>query len=399
MPEPRAKSDPSMNRRLKLVATVAAVAAVLIVGAGAFSRVLAHRELKTWNEAQAIPTVALASLRGGDDSGGLLLPGEVQAFTAAPIHARVSGYLKRWYVDIGAPVKAGQLLAEVETPDLDQQLSQARADLATATANQQLAVTTAKRWQGLLADDAVSHQEADEKNGDLAAKTALVNSALANVRRLEALSSFKRITAPFAGVVTARNTDVGQLIADGSPTSTPLFIVSDESRLRVYVRVPQGYIARVRPGMTATLTVPEHPGRTFTATLQTTADAIGAGTGAQLTQLWIGNADHSLTPGEYAQVKFDLPAAPGSLRVPASAITNRHDGMAVAVVGPNSRVLIKPLIVTRDLGSAVEVAGGVTLADRVIDNPIDTLQAGDLVRVAGASAEARARPGEAARHG
>ena len=388
-----------MNRRLKLTATVAAAAAILIVGVGAFSRVLAHQELKTWNEAQAIPTVALASLRGVDDGGGLLLPGEVQAFTAAPIHARVSGYLKRWYVDIGAPVKAGQLLAEVETPDLDQQLSQARADLATATANQQLAVTTAKRWQGLLADDAVSHQEADEKNGDLAAKTALVNSALANVKRLEALSSFKQITAPFAGMVTARNTDVGQLIADGSPTSTPLFTVSDESRLRVYVRVPQSYIARVRPGMTATLTVPEYSGRTFTATLQTTADAIGAGTGAQLTQLWIGNADHGLRPGEYAQVKFDLPAAPGSLRVPASAIINRHDGMAVAVVGPNSRVLIKPLTVTRDLGSAVEVAGGVTLADRVIDNPVDTLQAGDLVRVAGASAEARTHQGEAARHG
>jgi len=387
-----------VNRRLKLAATVAAGAAVVIVGVGAFSRVLAHQDVKAWSEAQAIPTVSLASLRGGgDDGGGLLLPGEVQAFAAAPIHARVSGYLKRWYVDIGAQVKAGQLLAEIDTPDLDQQLAQARADLATARANEQLAATTAKRWQGLLSDDAVSHQEADEKNGDLAARSALANSALANVKRLEALYSFKRITAPFAGVVTARSTDIGQLIAEGSPTSTPLFTVADESRLRVYVRVPQSYTAQIHPGVTATLTVPEYPGRTFTATLQTSAGAIGAGTGAQLTELWIGNLDHSLKPGEYARVKFDLPVAPGSLKVPASAIINRHDGMAVAVVGPNSRVLIKRLTVTRDLGSAVEVAGGVTMADRVIDNPADTLQAGDLVRVAGASAEAHAH--QRAAHG
>ena len=387
-----------VNRRLKIAATVAAGAAVLIVGAGGFSRVLANQDLKTWSEAQAIPTVTLASLRGGDGDAGLLLPGDVQAFTNAPIHARVNGYLKRWYVDIGAQVKAGQLLAEIDTPDLDQQLAQARADLATAKANQQLAVTTAKRWQGLLADDAVSHQEAEEKNGDLAAKTALASSAEANVKRLEALSSFKRITAPFAGVVTARNTDIGQLIAEGSPTSPPLFTVADDTRLRVYVRVPQSYTAQIQPGMTATLTVPEYPGRTFTATLKNTSGAIGAGTGAQLTELWIGNADHGLKPGEYAQVKFDLPAAAGSLKVPASAIISSHDGMSVAVVGPNNRVQIRRLTVTRDLGSSVEVAGGVTPADRVVDNPADTLQAGDLVRVAGASAEARARQDQG-RHG
>ena len=386
------------HRRLKLAAVVAAGAAVLIVGAGAFSRVHANQELKTWGEAQAIPTVTLASLRGGDGDAGLLLPGDVQAFTNAPIHARVNGYLKRWYVDIGGRGKAGQLLAEIDTPDLDQQLAQARADLATARANQQLAVTTAKRWQGLLADDAVSHQEAEEKNGDLAAKIALANSAEANVKRLEALSSFKRITAPFAGVVTARNTDIGQLIAEGSPTSPPLFTVADDTRLRVYVRVPQSYTAQLQPGMTASLAVPEYPGRPFTATLKNTSGAIGAGTGAQLSELWIGNADGSLKPGEYAQVKFQLPAAPGSLKVPASAIISRHDGMAVAVVGPNGRVQIRRLTVTRDLGSAVEVAGGVTVADRVIDNPADTLQAGDLVRVAGASAEARARQDQG-RHG
>ena len=386
------------HRRLKLTAIVAAGAAVVIVGAGAFSRVAAHQELKTWGEAQAIPTVTLASLRGGDGDAGLLLPGDVQAFITAPIHARVDGYLKRWYVDIGGRVKAGQLLAEIDTPDLDQQLAQARADLATARANQQLAVTTAKRWQGLLADDAVSHQEADEKNGDLAAKTALANSAEANVKRLEALSSFKRITAPFAGVVTARNTDIGQLIAEGSPTSPPLFTVADDTRLRVYVRVPQSYTAQLQAGMTASLAVPEYPGRAFTATLKNTSGAIGAGTGAQLSELWIGNADGSLKPGEYAQVKFDLPAAAGSLKVPASAIISRHDGMAVAVVGANSRVQIRRLTVTRDLGSAVEVVGGVTVADRVIDNPADTLQAGDLVRVAGASAEAQARQDQG-RHG
>ena len=303
-----------------------------------------------------------------------MLPGDVQAFNDAPIHARVSGYLKRWYADIGTPVKAGQVLAEIDTPDLDQQLIQAKADLATAVANQNLSQITAKRWAGLLAQDAVSRQDADDKNGDLAAKTALVASARANVDRLQALESFKRITAPFDGVVTTRSTDIGALISVGGVTDTPLFTVADERRLRIYVRVPQSYSAYIKPGMTATFTVPEYPGRTFTANLATTADAITPQTGAELIQLQIDNADHGLKAGDYAQVRFALPADSAALQAPASALMFRDAGMAVAVIGPDGRVAIKPITIGRDLGTSVEVATGLSASDRVIDNPPDDLR-------------------------
>jgi RND family efflux transporter MFP subunit len=384
-----------MNRNLRLAAMVGAGVAALVVIGGTASRVLAHRDLAAWSQEQAIPTVTLAALNGGEGGGALQLPGDVQAFSSAAIHPRVSGYLKRWYVDIGAPVKAGQLLAEIDSPDLDAQVAQARADLGVAAANQRLAATTAKRWAGLLASDAVSRQDAEDKNGDLAAKTSLVVSAQSNLNRLLALESFKRITAPFAGVVTARSADIGQLVADGTTTGAPLFTIADEQRLRVYVQVPQSYTARILPGMTATLRTPEYPGRTFTAKLVNTASAITAATGAQTTELWIDNPDRALKPGEYAQVTFALPAAAGTVKVPASALITRHDGMAVAVVDAHGHVQIKPLTIARDLGPAVEVASGVSPSDRVIDNPADTLQAGDLVRVVGAPAA----PPRAAAHG
>jgi len=391
---PSQPASPPMNRKLRLAALVGVSVAALVVVGGTISRVMAHQDLTAWSRDQAIPTVTLASLKpGGEGDGSLQLPGDVQAFNSAPIHPRVNGYVKAWYVDIGQPVKAGQLLAEIDSPDLDAQVAQARADLATAQANQKLSATTAERWKGLLASDAVSRQDAEDKYGDLAAKTAMLNSSKANLNRLLALESFKRITSPFDGVVTARNADIGQLVAEGTPTSQPLFTVADEKKLRVYVQVPQAYTAQIKPGLTATLTVPEYPGRTFTAKLVNTASSISAATGAQTSELWIDNAGQALKPGEYAQVRFTVPAASGSLRVPASAVIARHDGLAVAVVGPNSRVQIRKLTVARDLGAALEVSGGVTAADNVIDNPADTLQSGDLVRIAGASAEAHRHGG------
>ena len=387
-------SSPSMNRKLRLAAVVAGGVAVLVVIGGTVSRVMAHQEMSAWSRDQAIPTVNLASLKpGGEGDGSLQLPGDVQAFNSAPIHPRVNGYVKAWYVDIGQPVKAGQLLAEIDSPDLDAQVAQARADLATAQANQKLSATTAERWKGLLASDAVSRQDAEDKYGDLAAKSAMLNSSKANLNRLLALESFKRITAPFDGVVTARNADIGQLVAEGAPTSQPLFIVADEKKLRVYVQVPQAYTSQIKPGLSATLTVPEYPGQTFTAKLVNVASSISGVTGAQTSELWIDNPNQVLKPGEYAQVRFTVPAASGSLRIPASAVIARHDGLAVAVVGPNSRVQIRKLTVARDLGAALEVSGGVTVADNVIDNPADTLQSGDLVRIAGASAEAHRHGG------
>jgi len=374
----------SPPRRLKAFGAGALCVAVAVVAFGVISRVQADQSLKAWTSAQAIPVVKVINLSGGASGGALVLPGAVQAFYDAPIHARVPGYLKRWYADIGTSVKAGQLLAEIDTPDLDQQLAQAKADLGTATANQHLSQITATRWAGLLAQDAVSRQDADNRNGDLEAKTALVASARANVQRLEALESFKRITAPFDGVVTTRSTDIGALIAVGGVTDTPLFSVADEKRLRIYVQVPQSYSGDIRPGMNATFTVPEYPGRVFTAQLAATADAVTPQTGTQTIQLQIDNADHALKPGDYAQVHFTLPADSGAIRAPASVLQFRDAGMSVAVIGPDGRVAIKPITIGRDLGSTVEIASGLTASDRVIDNPPDSLRAGDAVKIAAA---------------
>ncbi len=383
MPEPDDVLRYTPPRRLKLAGVAAVCLAAAIVVFGMISAVRARQTLKADTAAEAIPTVQVVNPADSTGDGALVLPGAIQAFYDAPIHARVSGYLKRWYADIGAPVRAGQVLAEIDTPDLDQQLAQAKADMATAVANQRLADTTARRWNDLLAQDAVARQEADEKNGDLAAKVSVVNAARANVDRLQALESFKRITAPFDGVVTSRSTDIGALISVGGPADTPLFDVADEHRLRIYVHVPQSYSAQARTGMTATFTVPEYPGRSFNATLATTADAVSAQSGALLVQLQVDNADHALKPGDYAQVRFALPGTAGGVAIPASALLFRSAGTAAATVGPGGKVVIKPVSIGRDMGSTLEIASGLSPADRVIDNPPDSLRQGDLVHVAG----------------
>jgi membrane fusion protein, multidrug efflux system len=375
MPEP---TQPDMlrhapPRRLKVIGLTALGLAAALVAIGTIDRVRADQRLKRWSDAQSVPVVKLISVKGMFD-GVLVLPGNVQAFYDAPIHARVSGYLKRWYADIGTPVKAGQLLAEIDTPDLDQQLVQSKADLATAVANQNLSAITARRWAGLLAQDAVSKQDADNRNGDLAAKTAMVASSQANVHRLEALESFKRITAPFDGVVTTRSTDIGALITVGG--------VTDEKRLRVYVQVPQAYSGDITPGMTAAFTAPEHPGRVFTAQLAASANAVTPATGTQTIQLQIDNSDSALKPGDYVQVRLPLPPNGGAVRVPASALMFRDSGMSVAVVGSDGRAAIKPITIARDFGSTVEIASGLLPSDRIIDSPPDSLRPGDRVRIA-----------------
>jgi RND family efflux transporter MFP subunit len=360
--------------------------AVLVVAAGAISRGVASQKLQTWTKAVAVPTVNVVRPDAALGAQALVLPGQIQAFYDAPIHARVSGYLKAWYDDIGAHVKAGQVLAVIDTPDLDQQLAQAEADLATARANQLLAQTTAKRWTGLLAQDAVSRQEAEEKTGDYAAKSALVSAARANVARLEALESFKRIVAPFDGVVTARTTDVGDLIATGNPGDPGLFTVADVHALRIYVSVPQVYTAQIHAGQAVTLQAPEYPNRTFRATLVSTSGAIGAKTGALLAEAQIDNRDGALKPGDYAQVTFDLPSPAGTVRLPASALMFGHAGMQVAVVGADNRVRLEPVTIARDLGVAVEIAGGIAPGAAVIDNPPDSLVNGESVKVSGGQA-------------
>jgi multidrug efflux system membrane fusion protein len=370
-------------RRLRSVGLAALAIAAGLVAGGLMSRVQADQGVASWTQQAMVPDVKVFDLAHTSSGGDLTLPATIQAFYDAPIHARVSGYLKKWYVDIGAPVKAGQVLADIDTPDLDQQLVQAKADLVTAQANEALSDTTAKRWNSLLTRNAVSKQEADEKNGDLAAKLALVDAAQANVDRLKALESFKHLTAPFDGVVTSRSTDIGALITVGGVTDIPLFTVSSERQLRIYVRVPQSYTAQIRPGMIASFTVPEHPGVVFHAPLTTTSDAVNTQSGTLLLQLQINNADGQLKPGDYAQVQFDLPAQAGVIQVPATALTFRNSGMSVAVVGPHDRAIIKPVQVGRDFGTSVQVNSGLSPTDKVIDNPPDSLETGDLVRVTG----------------
>lgn len=372
-------------RWLKPAGVIGLVVAAGVVGAGVLSRSMASQSLKQWTAAQAIPTVRVARPDASLGDQSLVLPGQAQAFYTATIRARVDGYLKRWYDDIGAKVAAGTVLAEIDTPELDQQLAQAKADLATAIANQRLAQTTAKRWNSLLSQDAVSRQEAEEKNGDLDAKTALVNAAQANVQRLQALEGFKRIVAPFSGVVTARNTDIGALINTGNPNDPGLFTVSDVHRLRIYVSVPQSEAAQIHPGEPVTLSAPEYPGRTFQATLVSTSGAIAAQSGALLAEAQLDNPDGALKPGDYVQVTFAMPSQAGALRVPGSALIFGEDGMTVAVVNATGRVTLKKVTIARDLGSTVEIAAGLSPTDIVVDDPPDSIVNGELVRIGGAA--------------
>jgi RND family efflux transporter MFP subunit len=366
--------------RLKFWGVVAVCVAGAIAVGGTALRLYNEHAAASWAQDQDVRTVQLIKL-SAIKNGALILPGDVQAWTNAPIYARVSGYLKKWYVDIGTPVKEGQLLAELETPDLDGQVAQGRADLNTAIANQKLSALTAQRWDALLAQGAVARQDADAKDSDLAAKNAMVASAQANVAHLEAMESFKRLVAPFDGIVTTRSVDVGALVLVGTPGATPLFTVSDQKKLRIYVRAPQTDTSAVRPGMTAAFTVPEMPGRNFTATLAASADSVASASGTQLLQFQTDNSQSLIKPGDYAEVHFTLPPGKGAVHVPATALMFRDQGPVVATVDGSNHVRMKLVTIGRDLGSAVEVGAGLSLDDRVIDNPPDAIRDGDLVRV------------------
>jgi multidrug efflux system membrane fusion protein len=367
-------------KRLKLAGLILLCVFLAILAWGLISRLTASHQLAGNTQNAAIPVVGLINPQSNGGPRSLVLPGNVNAFFQAPIYAQVSGYLKQWNYDIGAPVRAGAVLAVVDTPNLDQQLLQAKANLASAMANEQLAASTARRWNALLAKDAVSQQDADEKNADLAARLASVDAARANVHGLQALAAFKEILAPFNGVVTARNTDVGALITVGG--QTPLFVVDDVHRLRIYVQVPQVYSALVKPGSDASFTVPEYPGQSFTAQLTSNAHAIDPSSGSLLVQYQADNAAGMLHPGDYAQVHISLPQDTDAVMVPPSALTFRDAGMEVATLGPGNHVVMKQVTIGRDLGTVVEIASGLTHSDKVIDNPPDSLEQGDIVRLA-----------------
>jgi RND family efflux transporter MFP subunit len=386
-PTTRAPRAPLRYRRLKVAGLIALCVAILVVITGLIRRANGSAQLNTWTHAQAIPAVSVFNPIVDSGEAPLVLPGNLEADFNAPIYSRVSGYVHAWYVDIGAKVRAGQVLATIDTPELDQQLIQARADLETANANVRLAATTAKRWTSLLAQDAVSKQETDEKNGDLAARSAMVDAAQANLDRLLALKSFSRITAPFDGIVTARRTDIGALVnaGAGATANSELFDVAKVDKLRLYVRVPQSYSARIVAGETADVTVPEYVNRHFTAMLTTTSNAVSDNSGTLLVEMAVDNRDGALKAGDYAHVKFNLPppssVGNGELRIPASALLFRKGGTEVALVQPDSRVQIRHVAVGLDLGQTLEIASGLQASDRVIDNPPDSVATGDLVRV------------------
>lgn len=366
--------------RLILLGGLALFGAVVVLGVG--TRVGEGRTLAQWTQERAVPSVAIAAADAAQAEAPLELPGRLEALVHAPIYARTSGYLKSWRKDIGAPVKAGELLAEIETPDLDQQLLQARADLASAKANAALAATTAKRWQGLQGSDSVARQEVDEKVGDYAAKQALAHAAQANVDRILALKAYARILAPFDGTVTARNTDVGALINAGSGGAA-LFEVSDTRKLRVYVRVPQSFAPLIRPGDSALLSVPEYPGRRFAAKVEADARKIAAGSGTTLVQLLVDNADGSLLPGGYASVAFDLARDVQGRRLPVSALIFDSRGLRVATVDAKDQVRFRDVSIRRDFGNSVEIGSGLDAGARVIASPPDGLVEGDPVRIVG----------------
>jgi multidrug efflux system membrane fusion protein len=363
-------------------AWIALVVALVLAAWGIISRVHARSDLARETTAEAIPRVSTLKPGRSPASEDLVLPGSVQAFIEAPIYARTSGYLKSWSTDIGSPVKKGQVLGEIDAPEIDQQFSQAQADLATAHANSQLAISTNERWKGLLATHSVSQQDADTKAGDAAAKRAAEASAAANVARLRDLESFKRVVAPFDGVVTQRSTDIGALITAGQNAGAALFRVADTRKLRVYVLVPEPYAAATVPGMQAELNFSEHPGKSFPAQVVRTANALDPALRTLQVELQVDNADGVLFPGSYAEVHFKVPGSSQSLRLPANALLFRAAGLQVAIVDREAHVHLKTIVPGRDFGKSIEVLSGVAADDNIVVNPPDSLIEGAPVRIA-----------------
>jgi RND family efflux transporter MFP subunit len=369
--------------RLRLFGGAFVLIAIAVAAYGMGSRAAQTSRLRELTEAQAVPTVAVVAPDHPQNDDGLDLPGRLQAYISAPIYARVPGYLKSWKHDIGSKVKAGDLLAEIDTPDLDQQLRQARADLGVAQANARLAQISAQRWQSLAGTDAVAKQDVDTRTFTLNANRAQVKAAQANVDRLVAEEDFKRLVAPFDGIVTARETDIGALINVGATGGAELFVVSATSKLRVYVNVPQNSVPNVPPGTKATIRVPEHPDKVYSGTVEDSAQAVNPTTGTTLMQLIVDNSAGEMMPGDYASIHLRIAPA-NALSVPSSALIFDGRGLSVATVGTASRVVMKPVSIERDLGTVVELASGLAPNDRVIENPPDGISDGAEVHVASA---------------
>jgi RND family efflux transporter MFP subunit len=400
-------------RNLRRIGLLAAAVAIAIAVFGILQRRTHEAEVTQWTQEQAMPTVAVITPQAGTSTQRLVLPGTVQAWYETPIYARVPGYLKDWFFDYGAHVKKGDVLAAIETPDLDAQLAgaqgklnSARADVKVREAEKQFAETTYQRWRD-SPKGVVSLQEQQSKEADYNSAIARLNAATAEVAadqgevdRLQAMESFKSITAPFDGVVTARETDIGVLINAGSGGNGPeLFRVADIHKMRIYVQVPQQLSADIKSGIATELHLPQYPDKTFQATVATTSSAINTSARTLLVELHADNADGQLQPGAYAQVDFELPGTPNVVRIPTSALIFRERGMEVAVIGPNDKIELKPITLGRNLGTEVEVVKGLSVSDRLVNSPPDSLSTGDTVRIAGqpaGSANNTGRPDVAA---
>src|SRR6267143_2183538 len=375
------------SRRSLLTAAAAAILlASVVVGYGFVDRAQSKQEVVQWTNTQAIPTVALAQLTPASPHQTLTLPGNIQAFNRAAIFARVNGYVKSWDHDIGSEVKSGQVLANIDAPDLDQQLGQAKATLASVRANHQIASLTANRNNILLQKQIVAQQLADQTTADEKAKEAVVDANEANVRQLEAMQSFKTLAAPFDGVVTARNVELGMLINSGG-SGQPLFEVSDLHRVRIYVQVPQSFSAGLVPGMKATFEMPQYPGVQFDATLSHISRAINPTSHSMQVELQADNAAGKFFGGSYCNVHFEIPTDANLVRIPSTALITGNQGTQVAVLEGSDKVVLKSVTPGRDLGDSVEVLAGLTPSDRIINSPPETLVTGDAVRVAGVTSQ------------
>ena len=372
------------RKRLMLMGVGGLTLAALLVANGLHARTLHEQSVTAWTETAAIPQVMVFQPKQNAAGDTLRLPAHLEAWSKAPIHARVSGYLKDWKVDIGSQVKAGQVLAEIDSPDLDQQLAQTHARLIQEQANARLAETTATRWQNLLASHSVSRQEADEKRSNAAAAKANAEAAGADYARLSALEDYKTIRAPFAGTITARHTDIGQLIKADNDSDPELFDLADTHKLRLYVPIPQNYASVIHPGLVAQLTVPEHPGQHFSAQLVGDSTAIDPRSGTLLAQFVAANPEGALMPGDYAEATLAIPADTHGVSIPASALIFRAAGTQVALIDSARHVHLRSIHIGLDLGERLVIDQGLTPVDQVIDNPPDALREGDLVQLADA---------------
>ena len=378
------RQPPHVSKALRAGIALAVLATIAGISVRAYDY---HRVVK-WTDAQVLPSVQVITPDVGGSAEGMSLPGHLDAWISAPIHARVGGYLKSWDHDIGSQVTANQTLATIDTPELDQQFEQAKANLARAKANARLAALTDKRWKNLLASNSVSRQEADEKAGEAEAAQANVQAAQADMDRVAALEAFKHVTAPFAGTITARHTDIGDLIS-ANDSGPALFTVSDTSRMRLYVDVPQGYASTIKPGMSVQLDVPDHPGEQFSGHLIGNAGAVNQASGTVLAQFEVDNTKNALMPGAYAEVHLPMDNGSHIITVPATVLLFRSQGPQVAVLGADNKAELRKVHIAMDLGDHLQIDQGLRPGDRIIDHPPDSLMQGDRVMVAAAAPSAK----------